>query len=324
MKTIALFLALILLLAFVSMNVGASSVGFQNLIMYLKGQALEPSVKYILSDLRLPRTIALIAVGLSLGLCGVLLQTILENSLAEPYTLGVSGGAALGAVVAFIFSTSLGLPLGAFFGAFLVTGIVLFVTKLSGSWKSNVLILVGVMVSLFCGSLVTILVSVLDPSKMQIVLFWMMGQVGSTRDTWSPYLVLLFAIIYLFVFFKRDQLDRLLLGDEQASSLGINVNKLKIEVIVCVCLLTAFSVSIAGLIGFVGLVAPHLSYLLLKTRRHRLTLTAAPLVGAAMFLMSDVVVRAFSRDIEFPSGGVMSLMGAPLLVYLLYRKSRHA
>lgn len=324
LNLIFLFLFILLFLGMLSMTIGASSVGPIDIFSYFTQKNLDPSVKYIIQDLRLPRTLALIAIGFSLALSGVLLQTVLDNPVAEPYTLGVSGGAALGAVLTLILSTQFGLPLGAFFGSLVVTVLIILIAQYSGSWKSNSLILVGVMLSLFCGSIVTILVSLLEPSKMQIVMYWMMGQVGSPRDHWWGFLMILFFVIYFSFLLQGKHLDRMLLGEEQALNLGTQTKTVKLKVILTVCALTAFSVSIAGLIGFIGLVAPHISYLLLRSRRHKWTLTLAPLVGASLFLVSDITVRILSKEVEFPSGGVMSLIGAPALIYLLYHRGRRA
>ncbi len=325
MKTLWLALSIVLLLSVISLAVGSSAVGFEDLLAYFSNQNLDPSVKYIISDLRLPRTMALITIGMSLGLSGVLLQTVLDNPLAEPYTLGISGGAALGAVIAIFFGLgAIGVPVGALVGCFAVTIVIL---NFSGSkmlMKSRSLILAGIMVSLFCGAVVTLLVSLLDPTKIQTAVYWMMGQVGTTRDVGWPALFLIFLCVYLYFSFQEKNMDRLLLGDDIAASLGTNLNLIKRTVIVSVCVLTSGSVAIAGLIGFVGLVSPHLSYLILGTRRHSLTLTLSSLIGACLFLVSDILARILSHETELPSGSIMALIGAPILVMLMVRRTRYA
>src|SRR5690606_13919363 len=155
----------------------------------------------------------------------------------------------------------------------------------------NSIILIGVMISLFCGAFVTLIISLLEPSKMQLAVFWMMGQVGSPRDHWWTFLAVAFLVSFIVGLTKQVHLDRFLLGEETALNLGTDTKKYRLLFIVLVCLLTSLSVSIAGLVGFVGLVAPHITYLLLKTRRHAKTLVLSPLIGSILFLLADIVSR---------------------------------
>jgi iron complex transport system permease protein len=315
-----LVLAFNIALIAISLATGAGTISFEELFYFLGNSLNDDSIKYIFSDLRIPRTFALMSIGLSLGYCGIVLQTLLDNPLSEPYTLGLSGGATLGAVLALLIGIQpvwLSLPAGSILGCVLITIMVLGFSQKKMLWKSNSMILVGVMISLFCGAFVTLIISLLEPSKMQLAIFWMMGQVGSPRDQWWMYLFLLFAIAISFGFFNRVHLDRFLLGEDLATNLGTNTKKIRMIFIVLVCLLTSISVSIAGLVGFVGLVAPHITYALLKTRRHAKTLALSPLVGSALFLISDILSRLMSKDIEIPAGSLMALIGAPILIYFL-------
>lgn len=319
---IILFVFINILLIFLSLATGAGEVSFQELFSFL-GTNSDSTINYIFSDLRFPRTMALVFIGLSLGYSGVILQTLLDNPLSEPYTLGLSGGATLGAVIALLFGIQpvwLSLPLGSVLGCVLVTAFVLGFSTKSRLWKSNSIILIGVMISLFCGAFVTLIISLLEPSKMQLAVFWMMGQVGSPRDHWWMFLALAFLISFIIGLTKQVHLDRFLLGEETALNLGTNTKKHRLLFIVLVCLLTSMSVSIAGLVGFVGLVAPHITYLLLKTRRHAKTLVLAPLIGSILFLLADIVSRLMSKDIEIPAGSLMALLGAPILIWFLTKK----
>lgn len=309
-------------LVVVSLATGPGEISFSELF----GPHSE-TFRYILFDLRVPRTLALFFIGGSLALCGVLLQTLLNNPLSEPYTLGLSGGSTLGAVIFLFLNLEpvwLSLPLGATIGSVVVTLFILAGMKKNSFFKKNSLILTGVMISLFCGSVVTFLVSMLDPSRMQLAIFWMMGQVGSPRDHWWAALSVFFFIAFLLSSKNSLHLDRLLLGEETAQNLGSPVAKIKIFIIITACLLTSMSVSIAGLVGFVGLIAPHFSYLFFKTRRHSVTLTTSSLLGSILFLTSDIFSRLLSQENEIPAGSLMALMGAPILIYLLARRDRHA
>lgn len=319
---ILLFLILNLMMIGISIATGAGQTSFQELFSFLNNSLSDPSINYIFSDLRIPRTFALVSIGLSLGYSGVILQTLLNNPLSEPYTLGLSGGATLGAVLALLIGIEpvwLTLPLGATIGCFLVTLFILGFSRKVILWKSNSMILIGVMVSLFCGAFVTLIISLLEPSKIQLAIFWMMGQVGSPRDAWWPYLFLIFVSAFGYALVNRIHLDRILLGDEIASNLGTDINAKRTIFIILVCLLTAMSVSIAGLVGFVGLVSPHISYALLKSRRHSKTLILSPLVGSFLFLASDIVSRRITTDAEIPAGSLMALIGAPILVWFLIK-----
>jgi iron complex transport system permease protein len=308
-----------------SMATGAGHVSYTEFFSFLSHSLNNPSLEYIFSHLRLPRTFALLSIGLSLGYSGIILQTLLDNPLSEPYTLGLSGGATLGAVLGLLLGIEplwLSLPLGSILGCLSVTIFVLGFSQKKYLWKSNSMILVGVMISLFCGAFVTLIISLLEPSKMQLAIFWMMGQVGSPRDAWWFYLFILFAVALLFGFTNRLHLDRFLLGEDLALNLGTDTKKMRLIFIVLVCLLTSMSVSIAGLVGFVGLVAPHISYSLLKTKRHAKTLLVSPLIGSALFLMSDIISRLMSTDVEIPAGSLMAIIGAPILVWFLLKNFR--
>lgn len=317
---ILIFINLTLFL--LSIAAGAGQISFQEIFSSLSDPANNESLQYILWNLRLPRTLALVSIGLSLGFSGVILQTILDNPLSEPYTLGLSGGATLGAVLALLFGIDpawISLPAGAVLGCIIVTLFILSVSQKKILWKSNSMILIGVMVSLFCGALVTLAISLLEPSKMQLAIFWMMGQVGTPRDHWWFFLFALYLAVFIFGFMKRNHLDRFLLGEDLAINLGTNTKKLRTQLIILVCFLTSLSVSIAGLVGFIGLVAPHISYALAKTRRHEKSLLLAPLIGSALFLIADIISRLLSADMEIPAGSLMALIGAPTLIYFLMK-----
>lgn len=317
---LALVIILNIALITVSLATGAGTISFEELFSFLGNNLGDESIKYIFSDLRIPRTFALMSIGLSLGFCGVILQTLLDNPLSEPYTLGLSGGATLGAVLALLIGIQpvwLSLPIGSILGCVVITALVLGFSQKKLLWKSNSMILVGVMISLFCGAFVTLIISLLEPSKMQLAIFWMMGQVGSPRDSWWIYLFILFIFSIVCGLSNKVHLDRFLLGEDLAINLGTNTKKIRMIFIILVCLLTSISVSIAGLVGFVGLVAPHITYALLKTRRHSKTLILSPLVGSALFLVSDILSRLMSKDVEIPAGSLMALIGAPLLIYFM-------
>jgi ABC-type Fe3+-siderophore transport system permease subunit len=277
-------------------------------------------------DIRLPRALNAVFVGASLGLGGSLLQTLLRNPLAEPYTLGMSGAASFGAVSAVVFGLS---PLGFFMpllatGACLVTALIMLSLSLRESLgRSRNLILTGVMISLFFGSLVVLILSLMRPEDIQTALFWMMGQIGTERDKDWYEVALVFGGVSLWTAAKTRDLDRLLLGESLSQGLGTSPRSMTFQIVLVVSLLVAACVSVSGLIGFVGLLAPHLTKMWLRTHRHRRFAAGSALIGAILLLVSDVLARLLGGEREIPTGGLVALIGAPMLIYFLHQRSAH-
>ena len=325
---LAIALVILTALAFVSMITGGSEVGLSALLgaVFGDGNAVDPADQFILANVRFPRTMSCLTVGACLGLSGALLQTLLRNPLAEPYTLGLSGGATLGAILAILLKLQpawLLIPFSSVLGCLAVTSIILKIAWRGTFYSQRTLILCGVMISLFCGSLVVLLMTMFDPYQMQSSFFWMLGQMGSDRDHWWPILFLLFALSLAGGLADARNLDRLLLGEDIAASLGTRLRAMRLKVVLTVALLCSVGVSISGLIGFVGLLAPHLAALLFK-RQHRWNLPASSVMGAGFLLLADVLSRAIGGEREIPAGGVVALVGAPVLIFLMLRWERHA
>lgn len=278
-------------------------------------------------DLRLPRTLTAIFVGASLGLGGALLQTLLRNPLAEPYTLGLSGAASFGAVVAIALRLtpfSFFMPLLATIFCLITSVIILIISWNRKMQTSKNLILTGVMMSLFFGSLVVLVMSMLRPGEIQTAMFWMIGQIGTERDQDWFYVAIVFVCVLIWSYVKSRDLDRLLLGEDIANTLGSSVRSLSFQIVLAVSFLIAISVSVSGLIGFVGLLAPHLIKLVFKTHRHLKFLTATVLFAALLLLTSDIFARLIGGDRELPTGGLTALLGAPVLIYLLNKRHSNA
>lgn len=320
-RTYLVFAGLIITLlffVFFSLITGSSRLGFADLwsTLHANNSSPDESIQYIFWDLRWPRTMAAIAVGAALGLAGFLLQTLLQNPLAEPYTLGLSGGASLGALIPILFSQSaswISLPLGALVGCLLVTFLVIRFTRLG----PRILILAGVMISLFCSSVMTIMLIYFEPGELRTSLLWLTGQVGTERDQWYPVLLVVVGAVFFLMNSKAKDLDRLHLGTPIAISLGTQLLKIRKQIIIAVALLTAGSVAISGLVGFVGLMAPHLTFSLSKSVRHRPQMLTSALIGALILLSGDTLVRLLFPDHELPVGSITALFGAPWLVFQL-------
>jgi len=309
----------LLIVVLLSLSVGPVDVGI------FSGHLTEVE-NLVFWDIRLPRTMTALTVGASLGLGGALLQTLLRNPLAEPYTLGLSGASAFGAVLAIGLELT---PL-TFYMPFVATvlclvtslAIMLVATK-RAVVQSRTLILTGVMVSLFFGSLVVLTLSLMRPNEIQTALFWMMGQIGTERDKDWWLVGIIFLVVYFWTTIKNQELDRLLIGEEIAQTLGTSVRSLNIQIIFLVSLIVASCVSVAGLIGFVGLLAPHMSKYVFKTHRHKIFIFGSSILGALLLVSSDVLARIMAGEREIPTGGLVAVMGAPVLIYFLQKRGPH-
>ncbi len=277
----------------------------------------------ILLHARLPRVLLAAIVGGALAVSGAALQALLRNPLAEPHLVGISSGAALAAVLALVLMPvvlghALVVPVAAFVGALASIWIVVRLAFVGERVEPTTLLLIGVIYNAFTGALLMFINSVVDLYQAHGVLFWLMGHVG-TRDypTLAGLLVYSLAGLALLLWHARD-LDCLSLGDERAAELGVDVEHARRMVFVAAALLVGAVVSVSGLIGFVGLVVPHLIRLLFGAD-HRLLLPASYLAGAIFLVWADTVARTVLGVTEIPVGVVTAICGAPVFAYLLRR-----
>ncbi len=279
----------------------------------------DPAAIAIVTDLRLPRVVLGIVVGAGLAASGTALQMTLRNPLAEPYLLGVSGGAAVGAVLAVVLGvTAPGVvPLAAFGGAMLAVMLVLLVARAAGGRAdSRVLLMAGVVVGAFCTAAIMVALGTAPEGTVRGALWWMMGSLGDAQ--WSSvrwiacYVV---AGIACLVWWGRD-LDVLALGEDAAASLGIDVERVTRRVYLGASLLAAATVAGAGLIGFVGLIVPAIARAL-GTRSSRETVLASALAGGILVVAADLVARTVLRPTELPLGAVTALVGVPFFLWRL-------
>jgi iron complex transport system permease protein len=274
----------------------------------------------VVRTLRLPRTLLAVLVGAGLGLSGAALQGALRNTLAEPYLLGVSGGAAAGAVMAVGMGVSFALlPVASFAGAVVAVGLTLFVAHASGTrGDPRVLIMGGVVVGAFANAAIMILLANEPASTVRGALWWMMGSVGDASMANVAILAVYVAIGGAALIFWARELDVLALGDEAAAGLGVDVDAAMRRIFLSASLLAAATVAGAGLIGFVGLVVPHLARMM-GARRHRPMLLASALIGAALVVLSDVAARTVRPPSELPLGAVTAVLGVPFFLARLRR-----
>jgi len=287
---------------------------------------INPVYGDILLQIRLPRVLLAAAVGSSLAVAGAVFQGLFRNPMADPYVIGISSGAALGAVFAMLggFSLTLGgfgaVPLFAFAGGLTTMIIVYSMARVGRAVPVMTLLLAGIAVSAFLSALVSLL-TYFAGERLHMVVFWMMGGLGGA--TWRQVTVMVpYALAgYLCVSFFSRELNAMLLGEETASHLGVNTEKVKKILLVGASLLVAAAVSTSGIIGFVGLVVPHFVRLVAGPD-HRFLIPASALLGASMLIATDTLARIVIAPSELPVGIITALIGAPLFIYLLKKRRK--
>lgn len=280
----------------------------------------------IIFDLRLPRALFSAIIGAGLGVVGVVLQTTTRNDLADPFLFGLSSGAAAGAVLVItVTGDVLGiwtLPLAAFCGGIVASGIVLALVHRLRTSAPEKLVLAGLAVSFLFAAITNYLIFSGDSRAAHSVIFWMLGGLGLARWETLPLVLIGLAIILAYAFHKRRWLDALLAGDVTAQSLGVPVQRLRMTMFLVAALATATFVSVAGVIGFVGLMVPHLARGVAGPLHWRLVPTAA-LIGATLLTASDILSRRLLAPQELPVGIVTTSLGALFVFVLLLGKRAH-
>ncbi|WP_448495273.1 FecCD family ABC transporter permease [Mycolicibacterium boenickei] len=279
----------------------------------------------IVLDARLPRVVLGAVVGAGLAACGMALQAVVRNPLADPMLLGVSSGAAVGAVAMLVFGAGvlqvLTLPLAAFLGAFGALVAVYFLARSGGRMTTVRLVLAGVAVAEVLSALASLLIVTSDdPHKAQAAVRWMLGGLGGTtwRMVWVPAVVVFVGVVVLLAVTRS--LNLLYTGEEAAASLGLDVHRFRAAMFVVVALMVGAMVAVSGTIGFVGLIMPHVVRLLVGAD-HRRALPAAALLGAAFLVLCDIVARTVAAPEELPVGILTALVGGPFFLWLMRRKA---
>lgn len=269
----------------------------------------------ILEQLRLPRAVAGMAVGAMLGMAGVLMQVLLRNPLAEPYVLGISGGAAVAALGSLLLGLgSFWVSSSAFVGSLVSMFMVFLLGGRQGETHSERLLLTGVVVAAGWGAIISFLLAIGPDQSLRGMLFWLMGDLSRTSAPWWSVGVVCLALLAGWV--MAPALDLLARGDQQAAALGVEIHRLRAACYVTASLLTACAVTLAGPIGFVGLVVPHLIRLLIGAS-HRVLIPASMLAGAALLTLADTLARTLIAPQQLPVGVLTAMIGVPLFLYLL-------
>ena len=278
--------------------------------------------KTILFSIRMPRIIFAGIVGAALALAGVVFQGLLRNPLADPYILGISGGSAVGAIIAIIAGMSIvpfGIPGSAFLGALSTIILVYGIAGTKKELHSATLLLAGVIVNAFFSAVIMFLISTAGGKNIHSVMFWLMGDLSLVG--WSEiiptgiFLTVGFIVIYSY----SRHLNLIIAGEETALQLGVNVEKTKKILLLAASIVTGAAVSVSGIIGFVGLVIPHIMRMLLGSD-HRLLLPSSVLFGGSFLIVADAIARTVIAPAELPVGVITALCGAPYFIYLLRRK----
>ncbi|MCX5715891.1 MAG: iron ABC transporter permease [Candidatus Omnitrophica bacterium] len=272
--------------------------------------------------LRLSRILLGIAAGAGLASCGAVFQALLRNPLAEPYVLGVSSGAGLGAVLAVaLFGYAGFLPLPAFTGGLLVIFLVYNLSRVGQKVPVQTLLLSGVVINIICSSLILFFISASGNPVLHDAMWWLLGnlQVFDSRLVLAS-LAAAGLGIPVFMLYSRE-LDAISLGEEEALHLGINIENVKTALFIIASIITAALVSACGLIGFVGLIVPHMARAIVGPKHKALIITAA-ILGAIFLVLSDAAARTIMKPAEIPIGIITSLLGGPFFLYLL-RKTRN-
>ncbi len=286
----------------------------------------QTSSERIIYHLRMPRVLGAFVVGMGLAVAGAVFQAVIRNPLVDPYITGVSSGAGFGAVIALTTVTIVSstwslftIPIAAFIGGLLAFFLTFMIAEGSGGRAINY-VLGGVIVGMGFGALTTIIM-MLSEDKIHQILFFLFG--SFTNMSWENIWIISFPIIILSIIicFYARELNVILLGEEQAQQLGINVRKFNIFMLVMASLLTALCVAFVGIIGFIGLIVPHTARMIVGGD-HRLLLPASMIIGAILMSIADLIAKMAYVPIELPVGAIMTLIGVPFFAYLLIRRGK--
>ncbi|MCP3917969.1 MAG: iron ABC transporter permease [bacterium] len=317
-------LAMLLLLAAsaaFSLVLGPSELGLADVWRALfDADAAGPAADIVLR-IRLPRTVLAMLVGASLSVSGVVFQAMLRNPLADPFVLGVSGGAALGGIAALSLGAAVGLgyevvPVAAFAGALLTTVLLYVIAGAGQRVSANSLLLTGVVFNAFASAAIVFLASVAGLTEGSRIFLWLIGNLSAARSDVAVWVAVFLALGLVVSGVLARSLNLLILGDEPAEQLGVPTETHKRILLLATSLMVGAAVSVAGLVGFVGLIIPHLLRLILGPD-HRLLIPAAALGGGAFLVICDTVARTVLGGRELPVGAITALVGGPLFLYLL-------
>jgi iron complex transport system permease protein len=317
LMVLALFMVIV-----ISLVLGTADVSLSQILDLVSGGLkIDDPARLIVIKIRLPRIILAGLVGFSLSLGGVVFQALLRNPLADPFILGVSSGSAFGAIMGIFwgFSLRFGIPLMSFAGALMTIYLIMVLGSRKMGMESSTILLTGVIINAFFTAVIMFFISTAADSRLHTMLFWLYGDLSQSR--YGPLIlitpVLLSAAVVLYSFARH--LNIITAGEETALQLGVDVEKAKKICLLVVSLITGLVVSFSGLIGFVGLIVPHLGRMAVGSD-HRLLIPVASIGGAIFLIASDTLARTLISPSELPVGVITAFMGAPFFIYLLKKR----
>ncbi len=281
----------------------------------------------IIMQVRMPRVLFALIIGMGLSLCGAIMQAVVQNPLADPYILGISSGASLGATFAILVGfgsgamlAQLGVAFGAFVGAMITSVAVLVLSSIGGKATSVKLVLSGVVIGALCSSFSSLIIYFANNAEgIKTVTFWSMGSLASASWQKAPVLAVIVLLGCVAFLFQHRVLNTMLVGDESAITLGINLSAYRKLYMIVTALITGTMVAYAGMIGFVGLIVPHISRGLFGADHKRL-LPGTLLLGGLFLIWSDILSRTLITNVELPIGIITSVIGSPLFIYMIVKK----
>jgi iron complex transport system permease protein len=322
---ISLILLGVLLIAIsLGLSFGPTQSGLRSALAALfSARESDPVLYSIVWGIRLPRVLLATIVGATLSLGGLVFQALLRNPLAEPFILGVSGGSAIGAIIGILLGLSRfpGICFTSFLGSLGTLALILIMSTGKSILRKDALLLSGVMVNAFCSAIIMFLVSITQDARLHNIIFWLMGDL-STSDL--PQVTILGAILipcFVIIFVFSHAMNLLMMGKEMALSMGINIKAVTLVLLIVTSFMVSATVSFSGLVGFVGLVIPHLLRLILGPD-HRILVPASLFGGAAYLVLCDLLARTLPQQGEMPAGVITALIGAPLFIILLKRSRK--
>ncbi len=324
---LSLFFTLWVVLSALNLTIGAMEIPLPEIIQAIVYGGSDPA-SVIVWEYRLPWTLMALLVGGALGLAGLQMQTILNNPLASPYTLGISAGAGFGAALAYVLGvkvipnvpTDFVVPINAFVFAFFTCMLIMFIGKIRG-FTSETLVLGGIAISFMFQSLLALLEYYASEETLQAIVFWLFGSLTKSSLLKAQIVFVVLLITTVILLSRSWKITALRLGEEKAKSLGVNTEALRVEVLIYISLLTSVAICFVGIIGFVGLVAPHMARMLIGEDQ-RFLIIGSILCGGAVLSAGAIVSKTIVSGAIFPIGIITSMLGVPFFLFLVLKGRR--
>lgn len=329
-----IFFILVILSIILNITIGAFSIPFEKILSALLNPKEYQIYYQVLIDIRLPRVLLAVLVGIAFGISGAIMQTLFKNPLADPSIIGVSAGASAGVVLFMLMGSFLpfalttgvlsylSLPLSAFLGASLTIFAIYKLATIYNKVAVSVMLLAGIAINAMLGALVGLFTYVSTEEELKSFTFWTMGSLANADNKTILTILPIVIITYIFSINKKVELNLMLLGEDEAKNSGVNSEKLKKLIILFVSLAIGVSVAFCGIIGFVGLVVPHIARILVGSN-HKYYLPLSAILGAFILLWADCLARVIIAPAELPIGIITALLGAPFFLWLLVRNRQN-